>query len=138
MPLAGDWMMWRDFAVRSAGFPASGLDVFGPGDESERLSRTAGDPRFQRRSREEMFEKRADRSLILASHIPEIIRSHCSRAIVLYRGRAKLFDDLELAINFRHGVAVLTSGRNCSIRFFPMPRTPRRSSTLSNLPWLFR
>ena len=45
--LAGDWWMWRDFAVRSAGFPVSGLDVFGPGDESERLSRTARDPRFQ-------------------------------------------------------------------------------------------
>jgi capsular polysaccharide transport system ATP-binding protein len=58
----------------------------------------AGDARFQRRSYEEMFEKRADRALILASHIPEIIRSHCSRAIVLHRGRAKIFHDLELAI----------------------------------------
>lgn len=58
----------------------------------------AGDARFQRRSHEELFEKRADRSLILASHIPEIIRSHCSRAVVLHRGRAKVFDDLDLAI----------------------------------------
>ena len=45
--LAGDWELWRDFAVRSAGFPVSGLDVFGPGDESERLSRAAQDARFQ-------------------------------------------------------------------------------------------
>jgi hypothetical protein len=45
--LAGDWELWRDFAVRSAGFPVSGLDVFGPGDESERLAEAAGDPRFQ-------------------------------------------------------------------------------------------
>jgi len=58
----------------------------------------AGDARFQRRSQEEMFEKRADRALLLASHIPDIIRSHCSRAIVLHHGRAKLFDDLDLAI----------------------------------------
>lgn len=58
----------------------------------------AGDARFQRRSQEEMFEKRADRALLLASHIPEIIRSHCKRAVVLHRGRAKLFDDIELAI----------------------------------------
>lgn len=57
-----------------------------------------GDARFQRRSQEEMFEKRADRALLLASHIPEIIRSHCQRAIVLHHGRAKLFDDIELAI----------------------------------------
>ena len=46
-PLAGDWKLWRDFAVRSAGFPVAGLDVFGPGDESQRLSRVAGDARFQ-------------------------------------------------------------------------------------------
>ena len=45
--LAGDWELWRDFAVRSAGFPVSGLDVFGPGDESGRLSRAAQDARFQ-------------------------------------------------------------------------------------------
>ena len=59
----------------------------------------AGDARFQRRSQEELFEKRADRSLILASHVPEIIRSHCSRAIILHYGRAKVFDDLDLAIS---------------------------------------
>jgi hypothetical protein len=47
VPLAGDWELWRDFAVRSAGFPVSGLDAFGPGDESERLAEAAGDPRFQ-------------------------------------------------------------------------------------------
>jgi Lantibiotic dehydratase, N terminus len=47
VPLAGDWELWRDFAVRSAGFPVAGLDVFGPGDESERLAEAAGDPRFQ-------------------------------------------------------------------------------------------
>jgi capsular polysaccharide transport system ATP-binding protein len=57
-----------------------------------------GDHRFQRRSHEELFEKRADRSLILASHVPEIISDYCSRAIVLNRGRAKVFDDLQLAI----------------------------------------
>jgi capsular polysaccharide transport system ATP-binding protein len=57
-----------------------------------------GDARFQRRSHEELFEKRADRALILASHIPEIIMAHCSRAVVLHRGRAKVFDDIELAI----------------------------------------
>ena len=28
--LAGDWELWRDFAVCSAGFPVAGLDVFGP------------------------------------------------------------------------------------------------------------
>jgi ABC-type polysaccharide/polyol phosphate transport system ATPase subunit len=57
-----------------------------------------GDHRFQRRCQEELFEKRADRSLILASHIPEHIRQYCSRAVIVHRGRAKAFDDLDLAI----------------------------------------
>ena len=57
----------------------------------------AGDYRFQRRSHEELFDKRADRSLILASHVPDIIKQYCSRALVLHRGRAKMFDDLDLA-----------------------------------------
>src|SRR5215469_16411052 len=45
--LAGDWALWRDFAVRSAGFPVSGLEVFGAGDEGERLRAVAADPLFQ-------------------------------------------------------------------------------------------
>jgi capsular polysaccharide transport system ATP-binding protein len=58
-----------------------------------------GDQRFQRRSYEELFEKRADRSLILASHSPDVVRAYCSRALVLHRGRGKVFDDLQLALD---------------------------------------
>ena len=46
VPLVGGWSLWRDFAVRSAGFPVSGLDVFGSGAESARLCEVARDPRF--------------------------------------------------------------------------------------------
>lgn len=46
-PLGGDWLMWRDFAVRSAGFPVDGLDVFGAGDESARLTAIAQDAAFR-------------------------------------------------------------------------------------------
>jgi capsular polysaccharide transport system ATP-binding protein len=59
----------------------------------------AGDQRFQRRSHEELFEKRADRSMILASHIGDIVKAYCSRALVLHRGRGKVFDDLDLALD---------------------------------------
>jgi capsular polysaccharide transport system ATP-binding protein len=62
----------------------------------------AGDPRFQRRSHEELFEKRADRSMILASHIGDIVKAYCSRAVVLHRGRGKVFDDLDLALDIYH------------------------------------
>ena len=58
-----------------------------------------GDQRFQRRSHEELFEKRADRSLILASHLPHVIKDYCSRAFVLHRGRGKMFYDLDLALD---------------------------------------
>lgn len=57
-----------------------------------------GDQRFQRRSHEEIFEKRANRSMILASHVGDIVRTYCSRALVLHRGRGKLFDNLDLAL----------------------------------------
>ncbi len=45
--LCGGWELWRDFAVRSAGFPVSGLDAFGPGEESLRMRGVARDPVFQ-------------------------------------------------------------------------------------------
>jgi hypothetical protein len=45
--LTGDWAVWRDFAVRSAGFPVAGLDVFGGYDESERLREVARVPAFR-------------------------------------------------------------------------------------------
>jgi capsular polysaccharide transport system ATP-binding protein len=57
-----------------------------------------GDHRFARRSHEELFEKRADRAMILASHQIETIRAYCSRALLLYRGRGKVFDNLDLAL----------------------------------------
>ena len=63
---------------------------------------SVGDHRFQRRSQEELFDKRADRSLILASHVPGIIKQYCSRALVLHRGRGKMFEDLDLAFDIYH------------------------------------
>ncbi|MGH7097157.1 MAG: ABC transporter ATP-binding protein [Stellaceae bacterium] len=57
-----------------------------------------GDQRFQRRSYEELFEKRADRTLILASHEVATVQSYCTSALVLHRGRGKVFSDLELAL----------------------------------------
>ncbi len=41
------WELWRDVALRSAGFPVSGLEAFGSGDESARLRGVARDPLFR-------------------------------------------------------------------------------------------
>ncbi len=46
-----------------------------------------GDQRFQRRSQQELFEKRSDRSLILASHVPNVVRDYCARARAAPRPR---------------------------------------------------
>lgn len=47
VPLAGTWALWRDIAVRTAGFPVSGLDIFGSPDEQAGLRTVACDPLFQ-------------------------------------------------------------------------------------------
>ena len=38
----------------------------------------------------------------MASHIPDIVKDYCSRALVLHRGRGKMFDDLDLAFEIYH------------------------------------
>ncbi|MBV9828143.1 MAG: ABC transporter ATP-binding protein [Alphaproteobacteria bacterium] len=58
-----------------------------------------GDQRFQRRSHYELFERRADRSLILASHVPTVVKDYCSRALIMHHGRGKIFEDLDLAFD---------------------------------------
>lgn len=57
-----------------------------------------GDQNFQRKCHAEMFEKRQDRSMIIASHSPEFIRENCNKAIVLHNGSAQLYDDVNLAV----------------------------------------
>ena len=45
--LAGEWALWRDIAVRTAGFPVSGLGIFGSPDEQAGLRGVACDPLFR-------------------------------------------------------------------------------------------
>ena len=45
--MAGEWALWRDIAVRTAGFPVSGLDIFGSRDEQAALRVVARNPLFQ-------------------------------------------------------------------------------------------
>jgi capsular polysaccharide transport system ATP-binding protein len=59
-----------------------------------------GDKRFHKRCHEELFVKRKDRSFILVSHEPNIIRSLCQTACVLHDGRLHHFKSVEEAYNF--------------------------------------
>jgi hypothetical protein len=44
--LTDDWSLWRDFALRSAGFPVEGLEAFGAGEDA-RLADVSRDPAFR-------------------------------------------------------------------------------------------
>lgn len=58
-----------------------------------------GDARFQRRCNEELFERRASRAFLMASHDTNIIAEHCERALVIEGGRARIFDDVNEAVD---------------------------------------
>lgn len=57
-----------------------------------------GDQDFQRKCYQEMFEKRRDRALLLASHSRDTILAYCNRALVLHEGIGTMYDDVNEAI----------------------------------------
>lgn len=59
-----------------------------------------GDARFGDRCHVELFQKRRDRSFILVSHDPNIIRLYCERVAVLHRGRLHEFETIDAAYEF--------------------------------------
>lgn len=56
-----------------------------------------GDQRFQKKCNEELFVKRKNRSMILAIHNLEIVHEFCTQCMVMKNGRARVFDDINLA-----------------------------------------
>jgi len=56
-----------------------------------------GDARFHDRCNFELFEKRADRAMIIISHDAAYVRDHCNRWAVLHDSKLKLYDDFEVA-----------------------------------------
>lgn len=61
---------------------------------------SVGDSRFHEKCRIELFEKRADRALVIVSHDATYIREHCTRAAVLVRGQLHNFDAVDDAFDF--------------------------------------
>ncbi len=59
-----------------------------------------GDARFHRKCHEQLFEKRADRAMILVSHDPVFIRDRCHRASVLDEGQMVNFDNVDDAYTY--------------------------------------
>ena len=58
-----------------------------------------GDSRFQQKCEEELFVHRADRAFLMASHSMPLIMQHCNRALVIESGVAKMFEDIEEAVD---------------------------------------
>jgi capsular polysaccharide transport system ATP-binding protein len=57
-----------------------------------------GDARFARKCHVELFENRADRAFLLASHNVELISQHCDKALLIESGKAKFFEDIQEAL----------------------------------------
>ena len=57
-----------------------------------------GDQNFHKKCHYELFEKRGDRALVLASHSPQLIREFCDRALVLNQGNGTTYSDLDEAL----------------------------------------
>lgn len=64
-----------------------------------------GDSRFHDKCVIELFEKRADRAMIIVSHDAGYIREHCHRASFLSGGKLKSFDDVDSAYDAYLGAA---------------------------------
>ena len=58
-----------------------------------------GDQNFQRKCHEELFEKRADRALILASHHADTIKSYCDEALIIEGGYGTHYSNIDDALD---------------------------------------
>lgn len=61
-----------------------------------------GDTRFHAKCHVELFEKRADRAMIIVSHDATYVRDHCHRAVVLEQGRMHEFASMDEAFEYYH------------------------------------
>ncbi len=59
-----------------------------------------GDARFHQKCKRELFEKRADRSMIIVSHQPKHMTAYCSKFLVLDRGRIQQFSSAASAYEY--------------------------------------
>jgi capsular polysaccharide transport system ATP-binding protein len=57
-----------------------------------------GDTRFRRKSLAVFKNRLKNAGLLMTSHAPETLRSYCTSGLVLERGQALFFDDIEEAI----------------------------------------
>ena len=82
-----------------------------------------GDARFHQRCNYELFEKRADRAMIIISHDSGYLRDHCNRFAVLNDAKLRLFGDFDDAYaDFRAAIG-LDGDRQPRLIEWPANRT---------------
>lgn len=57
-----------------------------------------GDARFQEKCRQELFERRAHKAFVMASHDTRLIASECDRALIVENGQVRQYDDVNEAV----------------------------------------
>ena len=65
---------------------------------------SVGDSRFSEKCNYELFTKRRDRTMIIVSHHPDLIRQYCSTACVLHEGHLTQFDKVEAAFEYYENI----------------------------------
>ncbi len=60
---------------------------------------SVGDPKFRKKARQALLDKRSEASLIMVSHDTKEIREFCDSAIILHQGKLEFYDDLETALS---------------------------------------
>ncbi|MFT3975867.1 MAG: ABC transporter ATP-binding protein [Sphingomonas bacterium] len=63
-----------------------------------------GDQNFHRKCHYELFEKRGDRAMVLASHSSDAVREFCNRALIIHGGIATPYDDVNAALDIYSGL----------------------------------
>lgn len=60
---------------------------------------SVGDANFHRKCEVELFEKRADRAMIIVSHELHNIKDYCNKSAVLDKGKMSIFENIDEAMN---------------------------------------
>lgn len=58
---------------------------------------SVGDAKFHQKCQTELFEKRADKAMIIVSHELHNIKEHCTKAAVLNNGKLAVYNDIDEA-----------------------------------------
>lgn len=58
-----------------------------------------GDQSFHRKCYYELFEKRHDRAMVLASHSTDTVRQFCNKAMIIHKGESTEYTDVSRAVD---------------------------------------